>query len=182
MAERGPGVRSPMGPLLLGLLLWASASAAHEQNTAITTVLFNPRTEHIEVMHEFSLHDAEHAARKLSLTDRETIDLHRNQRARDAFSLYVSQRFFLSDRTDRLLPLTLVGSEVDGNRLWVYQEIPIPQQLQGLIIRHHALRDIWPRQVNRVNIEREGTIRTLIFEGSTDQQSISFEQALHDRQ
>lgn len=39
---------------------------AHQIKAAITTVLFNQRTENIEVMHRFNLHDAEHAVKPCS--------------------------------------------------------------------------------------------------------------------
>ena len=40
-------------------------AVAHQQKIAITTVLFNPRTENIEIMHRFNLHDAEHAVKAM---------------------------------------------------------------------------------------------------------------------
>ena len=39
-----------------------SLSAAHQQKTAVTRILFNDSTGNIEVMHRFFIHDAEHAA------------------------------------------------------------------------------------------------------------------------
>lgn len=47
------------------LLMVCQAVSAHQIKAAITTVLFNPRTENIEVMHRFNLHDAEHAVKAL---------------------------------------------------------------------------------------------------------------------
>ncbi len=52
---------------LYALLLFMACghAAAHQQKIAITTVLFNPRTQNIEIMHRFNLHDAEHAVKAL---------------------------------------------------------------------------------------------------------------------
>ncbi len=175
MAECNSAIRWLTGSLMTGLLLFATSLSAHEQNTAMTTVLFNPRSGNIEVMHQFSLHDAEHGVRRLSLNGSNEVDLHASQSARDAFSNYVSQRFYLSDPNDELLPLTLVGSEVEDNSLWVYQETSIPESLQGLIIRHHVLREIWPEQVNRVNVEQNDSIQTVIFLGDIEQQAVTFD-------
>ncbi len=51
--------------LLVSAMSYSTAAQAHQIKAAITTVLFNPRTENIEVMHRFNLHDAEHAVKAL---------------------------------------------------------------------------------------------------------------------
>ena len=74
----------------------------------------------------------------------------------------------IDDHNGELLELTLLGSEIDGGSIWVYQETPIPADLQSMSIRQNALRDIWREQVNRVNIERNKTTKTLIFQGNIE--------------
>lgn len=148
--------------LLLGV---ASTAEAHQQKSAITRVLFNERTGHIEVMHRFLLHDAEHAVRKLFNAE---ADILASESVRERFAAYVGRRFEL--RADgRPRDLALVGTEIDGRFLWVYQETPIPDALASLTIRHDALRDIWPAQVNLVNVERGKDIRSVTFEGGREQ-------------
>ena len=51
---------------LIGTLLFAAFFvSAHQQKTAFSTILFNPRTENIEIMHRFRVHDAEHAVKEI---------------------------------------------------------------------------------------------------------------------
>ena len=38
-----------------------------------------------------------------------------------------------------------------------------PPSLEGLKVRHDALRDIWPSQVNTLNVEGKGNLKTLTF-------------------
>ena len=59
--------------------------------------------------------------------------------------------------------------------MWVYQEIPLPEDLQGLGVVNNILRDIWPEQSNLVNIERDEEIQTLNFDGDTEWLSVTFE-------
>jgi hypothetical protein len=147
--------------LLIGV---ASSVGAHQQKSAITRVLFNERTGHIEVMHRFLLHDAEHAVRELFDAD---ADILASENVRERFADYVGRRFEL--RSDgRPLDLVAVGTEIDGRFLWVYQETPIPDALASLTVRHDALRDIWPAQVNLVNVERGEDIRSVNFEGGRE--------------
>jgi hypothetical protein len=133
--------------------------SAHEMKSAITKVLFNQRTGNIEVMHRFYVHDAEHAVKKLM---DKSADLIGKQSTRDSFALYVSSHFQLKTESQQL-KLNLVGNELDGRFFWVYQEVAIPQHLTQLQLRHDSLQSLWPGQVNVVNIEGRGKVKTLKF-------------------
>ncbi len=142
---------------------------AHQKKTAITTILFNERTANIEIMHRFLIHDAEHAVKQISGDSfGGQANIIASENTRQAFSQYVSERFSILDQNGKRLELTLLGPEIDGGSIWVYQEIPIPADLQSMTIRHNALRDIWREQVNRVNVEYNKTTRTLIFQGNIE--------------
>ncbi len=148
---------------LLAFLL-AAPALAHQQKEAITRVLFNPRTGNIEVMHRFLLHDAEHASSKLL---GKGADLVARTGDRDRFESYVHQSFELLDQDENPIDLLPVGNEVEGEFIWVYAEAPIPDALTALTITHRALRDVWPDQINLVNVERDKAVRSALFgEGS----------------
>ena len=142
--------------------------SAHEMKSAVTKVLFNQRTGNIEIMHRFYVHDAEHAVKKL--LDK-SADLLAKQSTRDSFALYVSSHFQLkNDQQD--LKLSLVGNELDGRFFWVYQEVAIPKQLKQLQLRHDSLQSLWQDQVNVVNIEGRGKVKTLKFTPSQQWQQV----------
>lgn len=152
--------------LLAASLLLATPLAAHQQKEAITRVLFNPRTGNIEVMHRFLLHDAEHAVRELFGN---AADLIGSADDRDRFENYVHARFSLADQDGRLIDLAPVGNEIETRFLWVYAEAPVPDGLQALRLSHGALRDLWPDQVNLVNVEQDKEVQSAIFaEGSQE--------------
>ncbi len=96
--------------------------------------------------------------------------------SRQLFSSYVINRFsieaeFEGGKTEDLA-LSFVGSEIDGQFLWVYQEIPQSESIAALTIVNLALRDVWPDQSNLVNIERDGKVLSLTFDGSDEVLSI----------
>jgi len=154
---------------MIFMSLTLSAVWAHQKKTAITTILFNERTGNIEIMHRFLIHDAEHAAKKISgKSFGGQANIIASEKTRQTFSQYVNERFSILDQNGEPLELTLLGSEIDGGSIWVYQETPIPADLQSMTIRHNALRDIWREQVNRVNIERNKITETLIFQGNIE--------------
>lgn len=146
--------------------------SAHEMKSAVTKVLFNQRTGNVEIMHRFYVHDAEHAVKKL--LDK-SADLLAKQSTRDSFALYVSSHFQLKS-DDQDLKLSLVGNELDGRFFWVYQEVAIPKQLTQLQLRHDSLQSLWPEQVNVVNIEGRGKVKTLKFNSQQKWQQVQFAQ------
>lgn len=160
-----------LASLFLASLLWVMPVAAHQQKEAVTRVLFNPRTGNIEVMHRFTLHDAEHASRKLFGT---SANLLSSESDRKRFENYVHQQFSLANQNGVPVALTPVGNEIEDRYLWVYSESAIPDDLTVLRITHQALRDIWPEQVNLVNVEREQTVQSALFDGTHREVTVTF--------
>lgn len=157
-----------------GLLILITAgaisvpAAAHQQKAAITKVLFNPRTGNIEVMHRFYLHDAEHAVRQIFGKDADIIG---SKETQSIFADYVGERFALKNG-DVELPLSPVGFEIERAFFWVYQETPMVTDISDLTIKHNALRDVWPQQINTVNIEGLGEVKTATFSGSIELKTV----------
>jgi len=149
------------------------AASAHQLQAAISTVTFVTRSGAIEVIHRFYSHDAEHA---LSSIKGQRVDIVQDVASQQAFGRYVSEQFQLRDQHETELPLSLLGIELDGDFIWVYQETPIPGQLTKLEILNSALLEEIPGQVNTVNIECAGELDTLVFSGKakTAQADIDF--------
>jgi len=151
------------------LILTLPQAWTHQQKEAITRVFFNPRTNNIEVMHRFLLHDAEHAVKELR---KGKADMLGSPDDREFFSAYVHEHFAMTDQDGRVLPLSPVGEEIEGRFLWVYAETVIPEDIESLTLRHDALRDIWPEQVNLVNVERGGNVQSATFLGGSTELTI----------
>ena len=147
------------------LLLMGNFVFAHQQKAAETTVLFNKHSQKLEVMHRFYLHDTEHAVQKLF---DKNADILNSKDTQEAFASHVSKQFFAKTLSNSSLPLKNVGFEVDGKFFWVYQETKLPPKAKGLKLYNGSLRDLWPTQVNMVNIEGKGKVKTLYFTGNQD--------------
>ncbi|MGB1263424.1 MAG: DUF6702 family protein [Cognaticolwellia sp.] len=156
--------------LISGLLFAAPYAMAHQQKSAISTVSFNPRTQNIEIMHRFRMHDAEHAVKHIFGKDADIIS---STKTKAQFSNYVHQHFAMLANGSPL-QLSQVGYENDGQFFWVYQETVEPPKLENLSIRHNALRDIWPSQVNTINIEGKGKLQTMTFSDSVELLKVEF--------
>jgi hypothetical protein len=155
-------------PVLLALLL-AAPVLAHQQKFAISTISVNPRTGMLEVAHQVPVHDAEHALRRQGAAN---ADLVASPESRDAFARYVARRFTL-EAEGRPVPLALVGSEILGGSLWVYQEAAAPRTGSRLHVNSQILTDIWARQENRVNIGAGTDVETLVFRAGDEARTAS---------
>lgn len=158
--------------ILILVLMSVSSVAAHQLKSAVTTILFNERTGNIEVMHRFVLHDAEHAVGELF--NKSQADIHTDEETRALFAAYALESFNLASLQDEPIELEPVGYQVDGRDFWVYQETPIPTNLQGLAIRQKALQELWSEQQNLVNIEGKGEIKSLQFNAQDEWLTVSF--------
>jgi len=160
--------------IILAVLMTGVYSApvfAHQLRAAITKVLFNKNTGNLEVMHRFYLHDTEHAVQMLF--DKRA-DIRNSADTQELFANYVSQRFAIKPLNGEELKLKQVGHEIERIYFWVYQEIKAPENIEGLTIIHNALRDIWTDQINTVNVEGRGDLRTATFDGDVELLSVEF--------
>jgi hypothetical protein len=138
---------------------------AHQQKAAETTVLFNKNSGQLEIAHRFYMHDTEHAVQ--TLFDKKA-DIINSDKTQKQFAQYVAKEFLVKSLADKQLSLTSVGYEVEGKFFWVYQETAIPEHLDGVKLYNGTLRELWPTQINMVNIEGKGQVRTLYFSEDKD--------------
>ena len=165
-----------MKRLVLFILLGAlgAPSFAHQIKSAITSVLFNPNSQNLEVMHRFYLHDAEHAVHHVFGKDADIIS---SEATQSEFAEYVMERFSIQNEGEAV-NLSAVGHEVEGKFFWVYQETPLLENVKQLTFTHNALRDIWSGQINTLNVEGlingEKSLKTLTFKGNTELLKVEF--------
>lgn len=153
-------IRSLIIASLLALLFGAGPSFAHRVPEGLTTIARNANTGAIEIVHRLHTHDAERALSELLQKPQLTLD---TLEARAQLALYVESRFQIIDHANgEPVKLTLVGAELDGEYVLIFQEsaTPLPNSLS---LRHDALRDVIPNQVNTVNISLDSQLRTLVF-------------------
>ena len=76
-------------------------------------------------------------------------------------ALYVENNFMiLNDQGP--MNLKLIGAELVGNYIYIYQELKQPLE-PNVFIKNEILREIYPLQINQVNMIIEENIRTRMF-------------------
>jgi hypothetical protein len=152
------------------LCLIASPVNAHKMKSAYTIVLKNERTGFLEVMHRFSLHDAEEAASDMFKGNADIID---DEQTQEKFARYVVSKFKVTDKNDETVSFDLIGFQNDAGYFWVYQDVKWHDDLSHLAINQLVLREVWAEQINIVNVEFSGKTSTLTFSGSDGYQSVA---------
>jgi len=149
--------------LCLSFCLFASALFAHPTPKGLTTIERNPNTNTVEIVHRFHLHDAEEAMQVILSEADLTLDA---LEGRAQLALHVEETFQLADgETNVPLSLVLVGAEIKGENVLVFQEYT--DGLPPLVkVRHDALRDAFPEQVNTLNAKLGSRVQTLVFRDS----------------
>jgi hypothetical protein len=145
------------------MLLIATTTSAHRMPGSLSTIKTNPNTGGIEVIHRLHNHDAELGV--ITILNDRSITLEQLV-GRAQLALYVEERFLLAPIEDGSigtpLELDLIGAELDGEFVLVYQELKgeLPREIA---VRDDILRDVFPGQVNHVNIAVGGEVRSLTF-------------------
>jgi hypothetical protein len=151
------------GAIAMALAAAQLAAHAHNFHAGITDVSFNARTGSTEVVHTYMAHDVEALLtnmyqRQFDLSDAEDQAVLRK---------YVEQQFALQDREHHRMPLRWVGMTADAQSVVIYQEAEQTPLAKTASIRDEVMTDFLPDQVNTVNINDGGAVRTLTFDGKT---------------
>jgi hypothetical protein len=143
----------------------AGTVLADRQPGSLSTIKRSPSTGNVEVIHRLHNHDAELGI--ISISGERGISLEQLE-GRARLALYVERQFIIAAATESGIgapvPLELIGAEIDGEYVLVYQEYSgdLPAELA---VRNDILRDVFPSQVNHVNIALGDSVRSLTFGG-----------------
>lgn len=151
----------------LGLIALCAASAipayAHSEKASVTDISWSHDDGYLYVTHKFHLHQTEVSLFKAGITHSAKFE---SLRARAELALYVEKNFTLQYRNEDPLILEILGAEIEGRDVYVYQQAKLNSAPDGLIVTSNLLRDIIPGQINHVDVKLDGATRSLAFRGN----------------
>lgn len=155
--------RRVISALAAAALAFASGAPAHRMPGSLSTIKTSPTSGNVEIIHRLHNHDAELGL--ITILDDRSISL--DQLAgRARLALYVESRFLVAEwsegRVGAPLELELIGAELDGEYVLVYQELE-GELPPAIAVKNDILRDVFPDQVNHVNIAVGDRVRSLTF-------------------
>lgn len=113
----------------------------------------------VTVVHVYHLQDAQSALFQAGLIDQPDLS---SLRARAKLALYTQQRFAIA-ANGVPTPLEIIGAEIEGDSVYIYQDGQIGDGVLSIDAR--MLRDLIKTQSNSVNVVRDSQTLTLDFSG-----------------
>ena len=173
--SEAPEIRANAIIVTTAALCVAALVFAHRMPGSISTVKRSASGDTIEIIHRLHTHDAELGVAatlgKRNVSLETLVD-------RAQLALYVEERFVIAAYADgqigSRLPLELIGAELDGEFVLVYQEFA-GELPTDLAIRDDILRDVFPGQVNHVNVAVSGEVRSVTFSGEDEWRMLALE-------
>lgn len=148
----------------------AVSVSAHRQHIALTEVVIQGNT--LQITHRFHEHDAAEWLRKRYPTRIDITSLRDQAR----FALYVESAFDVR-LGDAPVPLELLGAELDGVWLFVYQEAQTDadadELIKGLGFDSDVLMDLLPDQLHQVTVDLHGKTGTATISADSPPQQIT---------
>ena len=152
-------------------ILAAMQAQAHLEQTLLTTIAFNPRTQRLEVIHQIYAHDVEHAFGNLIQAEGGLDSLP----AQAFVSVELGNTFKLWQPNGEKIPLALVGAELEAEFFYIYQEAETAGVPESMKIEHGMLRNYWPDMRNYLNVDYGSSIKSLIFSNNDGVKTITIE-------
>jgi hypothetical protein len=147
--------------LITSGFVYCSLAAAHRQHISWTAVEWNQETRNLEVVHRIHEHDAQLL---LAQQSNKPVDLTRLQ-DRALLAIYVEDHFnlLISDNTKPTKVLKLLGAELEDSYILVFQELKLDKPPASMTLHASLLMDIFPDQINMINIKVNEPVTTLKF-------------------
>jgi hypothetical protein len=163
---RPPGA---VAAAVLALAATLPSTEAHRAPGSLSTIDYNTRSGNTEVVHRLHSHDAELGiGTMLDMPDLSVLTIE----GRAWIALYVEEHFLIESEQGPI-PLSMVGAELAADYVLVYQETsgPLPDVIR---IRDDILRDVFPEQINQVNIDTGESVRSLVFSNDDEWRRFEF--------
>lgn len=153
-------MRIALFPLALAAIIAAAPAGAHRGHDFISVVTLQADGV-VTVSHRFEAADIEPALAQIAPDAQPTLD---DPDAIRGLQAYLGRRFQLSDGRGRLA-LTPGKVDIDAQEVRIAFTGRIAKNATAVTVRSTVLDDVYPHQVNQVNVRRGKIVRTLAIRG-----------------
>lgn len=144
--------------LIIGLL-WVF-SGVHPFHVSISELIYKEESKSVQVMHKVFVDDFEQTLNKHYQVQLDILAMSTMDEIDEMISDYFSKRFKV-EIDGKAVEAVYIGSELEGNVLWVYQEIYKVRKPKTFRITNKVLFDEFDDQSNLVHTSLEGKIKTI---------------------
>jgi len=130
---------------------------AHRMKAGATEIAVNERTGEMEIIHRVYAHDLLEALGNLELDETELLS---SQSGLAQIEQLVRAEFRVAEGDGRLLELTYVGAELDGEFAWIYFTASAPEDTSSFVVDNDILSNAFEDQVMMTNFRFNSDVRT----------------------
>jgi len=122
--------------------------AAHTFFFSVTELNFNPNTNKIEIIHEFTAHDIEN-----TIAETNHISFSPEHPQYDQLIQAYFEQHFIIEQSQNAVQLNWIGFEVKLGKLIAYQESVKVNFQMNIMVSNSLLIDLYTKQINTVNYQ-----------------------------
>ena len=157
---------------LLLLLLLPLLALAHAYHASIAEMRYNPARRQVEISIKVFIDDLEKA-----LSQGQPAAVHLDEpRAQTLAAAYLQRNLRIGTKPGEALSLQFVGLQREQDAYWLHARVSLPagRPLTSLRLRHTLLLDLFPDQMNIVNLEVGGKKQSALFRAGNEEQELRF--------
>lgn len=159
--------------LYVGLV---ASAIGHTYFFGVSDLTANPKTNRLEIVHQFTSHDIENAIAEIK-------QIHFSAEHKN-YDLFIQQYFekqFSLEKNGKKILLNWLGFEVNSGKIIAYQESKQQSFLTQIVVKNAILTDTYPKQVNTVNfqgkdLQGNALFGSLMFDYRTKEETIMLKQ------
>jgi hypothetical protein len=149
----------------------ANVGHAHRFYASFSQVNMQSAKGTIEITHRIFTHDIEDLLMRYEGGNSELT----NEKIESFLKDYIIQAFALYGEDGEMIPLEWIAVEVTLNDIFVYQEAPLKEGQDTVIITDRILMDLFDEQSNTVNVKLDGKVKSHTFNVDSKLYQISFD-------
>ena len=125
-----------------------ASATGHTYFFGVSDIATNPKTKHIEIVHQFTTHDIENA-----IADSKQIHFSAENKNYDLYIQQYFEQHFSLEKNKMEISLTWLGFEVLSGKIIAYQQTEHAHLLPQMFVKNTILSETYPKQINTVNFQ-----------------------------
>ncbi len=141
---------------LAGAFSLSSPAFAHREAASSTEILWSEGAQSLQITHVMHTHDAQRALFHMGRLKKPDLT---PLKAQALLALYFSETFSLS-ADDTALELNIIGAEIIGRNVFVYQDVTLPSRPENLSIDPYMFQGVVEGFINHIDVHTDNGIKS----------------------
>lgn len=145
----------------------------HPLHLSVSDIKYNEEAKSLEITQRLFVDDLEDALRHKSAGKADVLNPADPDKMSALIGQYLQQHFKLQ-LNGKQTPAKFLGYEIEGDAVWAYMEVPNVRKIKSIGVEYTVFFEMFDDQVNLINIEKEGKIRSLKLTSSQKKDQLTY--------